>query len=91
MEHGKPVVATVFGGSPEVVLDGVSGYLANPFEVEAYAERIGRLLADPGLRRTMGEAGRARLAAHFTIERLTDEFLEEYEAARAAARRGGAR
>jgi len=81
MEHAKPVVATVFGGSSEVVQDGVTGFIANPFEVEAFAERIGRLLADPELRRTMGEAGHERLRQHFTIERLTDEFLEEYERA----------
>jgi glycosyltransferase involved in cell wall biosynthesis len=81
MEHKKPVVATIFGGSSEVVEDGVTGFVANPFEVDFYAERIGRLLADPELRRTMGEAGHRRLQQHFTIERLTDEFLEEYERA----------
>lgn len=78
MEHSKPVVATAFGGSPEVVLDGETGYIANPFEVEAFAERIARLLNDPELARRFGQAGRARLEAHFTIERLTDEFLTEY-------------
>jgi glycosyltransferase involved in cell wall biosynthesis len=85
MEHGKPVVATVFGGSREVVEHGVTGFVENPFALEDYAARIGELLLDPALRRSMGEAGRARLAAHFTIERLTDEFLEEYDRARAAA------
>jgi glycosyltransferase involved in cell wall biosynthesis len=85
MEHGRPVVATVFGGSPEVVRDGVTGWLANPFDVEEFAERIRRLLADPDARRRLGEAGRARLAEHFTIERLTREFLEEYGRARELA------
>jgi glycosyltransferase involved in cell wall biosynthesis len=82
MEHGKPVVATVFGGSPEVVLDGVTGFVANPFDLETFCDRIGRLLADPALRARMGEAGRRRLAERFGIERLTREFLEEYELAR---------
>jgi glycosyltransferase involved in cell wall biosynthesis len=85
MEHSKPVVATVFGGCREVVADGVSGWIANPFHIEEFAERIARLLRDPQLRRTMGEAGRRRLEAHFTIHRLHEEFLEEYELARAAA------
>ena len=89
MEHAKPVVATVFGGSPECVEDGVTGFLANPFDIEAYAERIARLLADPGLARRMGEAGRARWLERFTIERLTAEYLEEYAAALGA--RPGAR
>ena len=89
MEHAKPVVATTFGGSREVVEDGVSGAIENPFDVPAYAEAIARLLRDPGLSNHMGEAGRARLEAHFTIERLTDDFLEEYRLAREAAGRRG--
>ncbi|MBK7642022.1 MAG: glycosyltransferase family 4 protein [Planctomycetes bacterium] len=86
MEHGKPVVATSFGGSPEVVEDGVTGFIANPFDLEAFSEHIARLLADPELARRMGAAGQVRLQAQFGIERLTDECLEEYEFARAAAR-----
>jgi glycosyltransferase involved in cell wall biosynthesis len=88
MEHAKPVVATVFGGSPEVVQEGGSGFIANPFDIEAFAGRIAQLLEDPELARRMGEEGRRRMRAQFTIERLTDEFLEEYELARAAARAG---
>jgi glycosyltransferase involved in cell wall biosynthesis len=87
MEHKKPVVATEFGGSREVVVDGVTGFVRNPFDVEAFSDAIARLLADPDLRRRFGEAGHARLLGRFTIDRLTDEFLDEYEQARAAARR----
>jgi len=78
MEHSKPVVATEFGGSREVVVDGETGFIANPFDVEGFSRAIARLLADPGLARRFGEAGRARLVERFTIERLTREFLEEY-------------
>ena len=85
MEHRKPVVATVFGGSPEVIDDGRTGLVANPFELDAFAERIAELLADADLRRAMGEAGHRRLMEHFTIERLTAEFLEEYGLARERA------
>jgi glycosyltransferase involved in cell wall biosynthesis len=85
MEHGRPVVATSFGGSPEVVEDGVSGFVVNPFDTQALAERIGRLLADGELSRRMGAAGRARLLERFGIERAAAEYLEEYQAAVAAA------
>lgn len=84
MEHGKPVVATAFGGSPEVVLDGVTGFIANPFDTATFAERIARLLADPELARRLGAAGRERVGKSFTIERLAAEFLDEYALARAA-------
>lgn len=83
MEHAKPVVATSFGGSPEVVEHGVSGFVANPFDVPAYAERIAVLLRDGDLRQRMGAAGRAALESRFRIERLARDYLEEYELARA--------
>ena len=88
MEHRKPVVATVFGGSPEVVVDGETGFIANPFDVEEFAERVATLLSDPEARRRMGEAGYLRLARRFTIERLTAECLEEYARAIELARSG---
>lgn len=85
MEHRRPVVATAFGGSPEVVEDGVTGFVVNPFRTEELAERIERLLREPELARKMGEAGERRLRERFTIHRLAAEFLEEYETARALA------
>ena len=89
MEHKKPVVATVFGGSPEVVEDGVTGFVANPFDVPAFAAKLRALLVDPNLRQRLGEAGYVRLLRAFTIDRLTSECLEEYRLASelAAAKR----
>ncbi|HKX45104.1 MAG TPA: glycosyltransferase family 4 protein, partial [Planctomycetota bacterium] len=54
MEHSKPVVATEFGGSREVVRDGETGAIANPFDVAGYAERIAALLRDPARARAQG-------------------------------------
>src|SRR5439155_21686582 len=90
MEHGKPVVATVFGGSPEVVEHGVSGYVEDPFDVPAFAGRVRTLLEDPELARRMGKAGSERLRRLFGIERLAGEYLEEYEGARNLAVRRSA-
>jgi glycosyltransferase involved in cell wall biosynthesis len=86
MEHRKPVVATLFGGSPEVLREGETGFVANPFDLEEFAGRVALLLSDSELRHRMGEAGYLRLQRHFTIERLTAECLEEYERARDLAR-----
>lgn len=82
MEHGRPVVATCFGGSPEVVVHGKTGYIANPFDIDAFSARIGELLRDPIRADQMGAEGQRRVAASFTIERLCGEFLEEYDIAR---------
>jgi glycosyltransferase involved in cell wall biosynthesis len=78
MEHGKPVVATSFGGSREVVVHGETGYIENPFDVAAYAGWIERLLGDSGLAHRMGAAGRQRLHELFTIERLADDYQRVY-------------
>jgi len=88
MRYGKPVVASCFGGLPEVVVDGETGFIENPFKVEAFAGKIQVLLSDPALAQRMGAAGALRLRNQFGIERLTEEFLEEYELAREGAQKG---
>ena len=87
MEHGKPVVATTFGGSAEVVEHGVTGFVANPFDVEGFAAHLDRLLTDRSMARSMGEAGRARLSDRFTLGHMVEGFLDQYDHALAAAGR----
>jgi glycosyltransferase involved in cell wall biosynthesis len=79
MAHGRPVVATPVGGTPEVVADGETGLLVPPRDPEALAAALRRLLADPDLRRRMGEAGRRRVAEQFTADRMAERVLELYE------------
>jgi glycosyltransferase involved in cell wall biosynthesis len=86
MEHARPVVATAFGGSPEVIEDGVTGFVVNPFRTEELAERILRLLRDRELASRLGAAGRARMLASFAMARLDREFDEEYRSALELAR-----
>ena len=65
---GVPVVATAVGGTPEVVEDGVSGWLVPPGDPAALARRILDVLGHEERRRTMGERGRARIRSQFTFE-----------------------
>ena len=81
MAMGKPVVATCFGGSQELVLDGVTGYIVNPLETGTLADRLSRLLRDKGLRREMGWRGRERIRRHFTLERQARQMLDTYRRA----------
>jgi glycosyltransferase involved in cell wall biosynthesis len=62
----KPVVATRVGGIPEVIEDGMNGYLVESGDVETLAARVTALIADPALRQKMGEAGRAMVEQRFT-------------------------
>ncbi len=74
-----PVVATAIGGTPEVVVDGVTGLLVPPRDPGALAEAITRLLRDHDLRVRMGQAGRERVERRFSIEetvRLTEELYK---------------
>src|SRR5919201_317243 len=57
MAHGKPVVASAVGGIPELVEDGVTGFLVEPGDVDGLRGALQRLLDDPALRRRMGREG----------------------------------
>ncbi len=79
MAHGRPVVAGDVGGLRDLVVHEETGLLVPPRNVGALREALERLLADRELRRRMGEAGRARIAEHFTWQRFTDETLRAYD------------
>jgi colanic acid/amylovoran biosynthesis glycosyltransferase len=66
---GLPVVATRHGGIKDVVLEGETGLLVEEEDVAGMAEHMAGLAADPDLAARLGEAGRRRTAALFTIER----------------------
>ena len=68
MNAGRAVVATAVGGNVEVVEDGRTGLLVPAHDANALANAILRLAADNELRNAMGEAGRKRLAIHFSAE-----------------------
>jgi glycosyltransferase involved in cell wall biosynthesis len=87
---GVPVVATAVGGVPELVVDSRTGFLVPKMEPQALAEALGTLAQDRDRRVQMGAAGRARVDAHFTIERSVAALEEVYGelAARSNAGRG---
>jgi glycosyltransferase involved in cell wall biosynthesis len=84
---GIPVVATAVGGTPEVVADGVTGFLVPPGDPAALAAKLGELLRDPRLRRTMGEAGRRRMRERFTFAAQAAAYLKLFATLRPAPAR----
>jgi glycosyltransferase involved in cell wall biosynthesis len=70
---GVPVVATRVGGVPAVVIDRETGFLVEADDEAAFAAAIDRLLADPDLRRRMGQSGSDHVRAHFGLDRLVSD------------------
>jgi glycosyltransferase involved in cell wall biosynthesis len=78
MAAGKPVVATLAGGIPEVVADGATGFLVQPRDHAAMAAAIVKLLNDRSLRERLGAAGRTRAVREFSADRMLKETLKVY-------------
>jgi glycosyltransferase involved in cell wall biosynthesis len=78
MAHGKPVVATRVGGIPEVITDGVTGFLVGRADTAAMSDRILQLLGDPALRGRMGASGRDTVASKFDLRKNVAQLIESY-------------
>ena len=70
MASGRALVTTATGGSAELVLPDRTALVVAPGDAGALADAIGRLAGDPGLRRRLGDAGRAHASAAFTRDRF---------------------
>jgi glycosyltransferase involved in cell wall biosynthesis len=79
MAHGLPVVAAATGGTPEAVVDEITGLLVPAADSAALAEAMDRLLGDTGLQRSMGVAGRERVERHFSMARMVEGYQDVYE------------
>jgi len=79
MSCGLPVVATDVGGIPEIVDDGVNGFLVPLKHPEAIAERILELNADLGLRKRLGDAARGTVMKRYTVDKIVGQYTEVYE------------
>jgi glycosyltransferase involved in cell wall biosynthesis len=66
------------GGIPELIDDGVNGYLVGRGDAPGMSDRILKLLGDPGLRERMGEAGRVVVAEKFDLRTNVAQLIESY-------------
>ena len=82
MAAGCAVVSTSIAGIPELVDHGVSGLLVPPGDARALANAMRELLADPGRARRMGERGRDKVIAEFTLSQCVRQLNEQFEAFR---------
>jgi glycosyltransferase involved in cell wall biosynthesis len=78
MMRGTALVATATGGTPELVRDGVTGYLVPPGQPAALAARLAQLLTDRPLAERMGAAARQIALAELGSERMVTQFESAY-------------
>ncbi|MCC7186316.1 MAG: glycosyltransferase family 4 protein [Acidobacteria bacterium] len=82
MMQSCPVVAFGRGGPAEIVEDGQTGCLVPPDDVAAMADAVAALLAAPERRRMMGQAGRVRAMALFSVPEMVRRVESAYDRAR---------
>jgi glycosyltransferase involved in cell wall biosynthesis len=82
MAMGKPIVSTRVGAIPEVVQDGVNGYLVAPGDVRALADRVALLLRDAAQCEELGRRARQRVEESFSTAAVMDALLAVYESVR---------
>jgi glycosyltransferase involved in cell wall biosynthesis len=82
--QGLACVSTPVSGIPELIDDGVTGLLVPPRDPARLAGAIARLVADPARRARLGDAGRDRVLAHFSLDAGVDRLAQRLAAALAA-------
>lgn len=76
MSSGLPVVTTGSSSMPELIEDGVGGFLCDLDDIDAFADRINMLADSPSLRRRMGDFNRQRVEISFTLERMVQNYKD---------------
>jgi colanic acid/amylovoran biosynthesis glycosyltransferase len=76
---GVPVVGTAHCDIPEAIIDGVTGFVAPEKDVDALADRLERLIAEPGLWPKFGEAGRAHVEREYNIKTQVGKLEDIYD------------
>jgi len=74
----RPVVGTMVGGIPEVVIDGDTGLLAPPRDARSLARALNRLQANPSYSRDLGRRGRELVVERFSLEQMAAEIEAVY-------------
>ena len=78
MAMALPVVATRVGGVPQLVMDQQTGLLVKPSDTEALADALSIYVNDPQLRALHGDAGRAYVRAHYSVDAMVTGYEKLY-------------
>lgn len=79
MAAKKPVIGTCYGGTPEIVIDGETGYIVNPLYPEQIAEKTIELLLDAEKAEKFGQRGFERLKSDFDLKDVVLKYAAKYD------------
>jgi colanic acid/amylovoran biosynthesis glycosyltransferase len=79
MAMGLPVISTRHGGIPELVQNGISGFLVPERDADAIATKLEFLIEHPEVWQSMGKAGREQVEAKYDMNKLNDELVAIYK------------
>ena len=78
MSYGLPIISPNVGGIPEIIENGVEGFLIDGRNPQDYADKCLLLYRDRKLREKMSRAARKKVCRDFSCERMTERYLERY-------------
>ena len=87
MALAKPVIASISGGTQEIVDDNKTGYIINPGSPQELIEKLKLLLDNSELRKKMGAAGLERIKKDFEINIMIDKYISVYKELKLAKKR----
>jgi colanic acid/amylovoran biosynthesis glycosyltransferase len=79
MAMGLPVISTYHGGIPELVEDGITGFLVPERDANAIAQKLTYLIEHPDCWQQIGQASRIRVEQKYDMEKLNDELIQHYQ------------
>lgn len=79
MAAGLPVIATNGGGTPEIIENGVSGFIVEPGNSNSAAKIIDKLIPDSNSRKEIGHNAKDRIEKKFSLDMMTNQYIELYK------------
>jgi len=79
MTHKKPVIASNLGTPPEIITDGVEGFIVDPFNAQLLSEKMYEILTNTELAKSMGDAGYEKVISEFSPNKQADSIKDVYE------------
>jgi len=71
-----PVIASVYSGAKEAVIDGVTGFHVNPFDIDDFTNKVLKLLDDDKLYHSMSDRSKKEFEQAFTLEKCVNQYLD---------------